>query len=196
MENEKLDTYTLKIIRHELNNALARVLFLIDEISDSDLKAKLENEVTLINQFLNESNEIVPTVTSIDLLALVKSILGPANAIDLSAEDADYSVDGNQTTLRHILENLVANACKYSDGMIKISLTKLANSICFEIINDGEELELDEEESLFNYGFRGSNSSRATGEGVGLYYAKKLATSAGYKLSYEYNQQHIFKVII
>lgn len=195
MENEKMDAYTLKIIRHELNNSLARMLFLIDEVKDKDLKIKLEKEVNLINEFLNESNDSNIPSTEIDILSLVKEILGSDSGIELFSDFSDFSVLGNKTIIRHILENLVANALKYSDGQIKIMLRKEGETICFEISNNGDKLGSEEEGNLFDYGFRGSNSKYALGEGVGLYYANKLATSAGYNLSYEFTNQHVFRVI-
>ena len=195
MENEKMDAYTLKIIRHELNNSLARMLFIIDEIVDKELKVKLEKEVSLINEFLNESNGSEANLVSIDLLRLIKDILGPKSSIELFSDFSDFTVLGQQTIIRHILENLVTNAHKYSDGEIKIMLTKEGKAICFEISNNGDKLLEEELGSLFDYGFRGSNSKYETGEGVGLYYAKKLANNAGYELSYKFTNQHVFRVI-
>ena len=84
------------------------------------------------------------------------------------------------------MANLLENAFKYAQKDAEIGLAITSNGLC--IFDDGKKITKNENEKIFEKGFRGSAAKKKDGTGVGLFLARKLAKQIGGDLRLlEYN---------
>lgn len=84
-------------------------------------------------------------------------------------------VYGDRDRIVEVLQNLVENAIKYGDGKeIAISFDEEEDCRLITVANTGCTLKEDELLHLFDSFYRGSNSERVDGSGLGLYICKEL----------------------
>ena len=131
----------------------------------------------------NLDNKKVITVQS-----LLRPILerGKANA-DLENRDwtepslwPDWTLSplkAKYVVIAEIVANLLENAFKYTQKDAEIGLTIMSKGLC--IFDDGKKITKNENEKIFQKGFRGSASRKKDGTGVGLFLARKLAQQIG-----------------
>ena len=75
------------------------------------------------------------------------------------------------------MANLLENAFKYAQKDAEIGLAITSNGLC--IFDDGKKITKNENEKIFEKGFRGSAAKKKDGPGVGLFLARKLAKQIG-----------------
>lgn len=87
----------------------------------------------------------------------------------------DCLLIGDEQRAIEVLQNMMENAIKYGDGN-KIILESNLEEDCILVTvkNSGCTLELAEEPHIFDAFWRGQNSKRAQGSGLGLYICKEL----------------------
>ena len=131
----------------------------------------------------NLDNEKVITVQS-----LLRPILerGKANA---KLENRDWiepshwpdwtlsPLEAKYVVIAEIVANLLENAFKYAQKNAEIGIAITSNGLC--IFDDGKKISKNENEKIFQKGFRGSASKKKDGTGVGLFLARKLAQQIG-----------------
>jgi len=134
----------------------------------------------------NLDNKKVITVQS-----LLRPILerGKANA-DLENRDwtepslwPDWTISplkAKYAVIAEIVANLLENAFKYAQKDAEIGLVITSNGLC--IFDDGKKITKNENEKIFEKGFRGSAAKKKDGTGVGLFLARKLAKQIGGEL--------------
>ncbi|MDN5844043.1 MAG: PAS domain-containing sensor histidine kinase [Alcaligenaceae bacterium] len=92
-------------------------------------------------------------------------------------------VNCDPTHVEHILNNLLANAIKYSDAdsPVRVAVRCTDNEVECVVSNQGVLSDLGEggPDSLFDRYFRGNNAKGHTGIGIGLYMARALARLQG-----------------
>jgi signal transduction histidine kinase len=79
--------------------------------------------------------------------------------------------------IAEIVANLLENAFKYAQKDAEIGITITSNGLC--IFDDGKKITKNENEKIFEKGFRGSAAKKKDGTGVGLFLARKLAKQIG-----------------
>ena len=88
---------------------------------------------------------------------------------NLPADEALLYVKGNTNLLRLAINNIITNACKYSDnGVVKIRLSSENNKIIVAIADQGIGIPENELQHIFEPFFRASNAHDYEGHGVGL----------------------------
>ena len=92
----------------------------------------------------------------------------------LSPLKAKYAV------IAEIVANLLENAFKYAQKDAEIGITMTSKGLC--IFDDGKKITQNENEKIFQKGFRGSAAKKKDGTGVGLFLARKLAKQIGGEL--------------
>ena len=75
------------------------------------------------------------------------------------------------------MANLLENAFKYAQKDAEIGITITKKGLC--IFDDGKKITKNENEKIFDKGFRGSAAKKKDGTGVGLFLARKLAKQIG-----------------
>jgi signal transduction histidine kinase len=86
------------------------------------------------------------------------------------------SINANTKLVRLIFENLFNNAAKYSlkGSLIEGRIEKTKYSLIIHLTNEAQSLTSGEEDSIFEYGYRGSNTGKKKGDGLGLTVARRL----------------------
>lgn len=90
----------------------------------------------------------------------------------------DYTnclLKGDRDRLVEVIQNVVENAIKYGDGKeIKIRFSEEENFKLVSIINTGCSLKEEDLPHIFDSFYRGSNSKKQEGSGLGLYICKQI----------------------
>jgi signal transduction histidine kinase len=88
---------------------------------------------------------------------------------NLPADEALLHVKGNTNLLRLAINNIITNACKYSDNrVVKIRLSSENNKVIVAIADEGIGIPENELQHIFEPFFRASNAHDYEGHGVGL----------------------------
>ena len=118
-------------------------------------------------------------------------VLGTAAAVDprgervvLEAPAEPVFVWFDRARLRHVVENVLGNALKYSSGKVIVRVSVAGEIARIDVSDSGIGIPAGETERVFTRFGRGSNAAACgvTGSGVGLYIAKKIVEVHGGRL--------------
>lgn len=142
-------------------------------VNDLLYLAKSDNkEILGANERYNLSNAIMNQVLSFEAIMFEKDII-----LDLNIED-NIVFNGNKEAIEQLVGILIDNAIKYSykKGVISVSLIKEKQKIIFKVTNNGDTIEKEDLDKLFNRFYRVDKSrDRKTGSyGLGLSIAKSI----------------------
>ncbi|MEQ8666769.1 MAG: PAS domain-containing sensor histidine kinase [Rhodospirillales bacterium] len=157
----------------------------------TSIRSAVKRMSTLISSTLDvakldgEAFEFSPA--RIDLSEVVLQIAGRLNdlvegdriRLACSLEDPDVLADSKM--LEHIVENLIANACKYSpdDSPVHVRLSGTDNVVELTVTDRGRGIPMDEIEKVFDRYFRGESSHGTVGTGLGLYMCRRFVEMHG-----------------
>src|SRR3990167_2135413 len=113
--------------------------------------------------------------------------------MNIDVEPGIGKIYTNKLYLEQILQNLIANAIKYTrQGSVILRLRKIANGIEFTVIDTGNGISKSDQKKVFNKFYRSEDySTRETGgTGLGLYLAQKLSNKLGSKIELESRLNH------
>lgn len=185
----------LVMVSHEFRTPLANVRAAIAVI-ERDLLAAGENLKreagkivravirlnSLIDTFLTD--ELVQTasmrmeVASVDLAALAATL-----AREFSAESgrevsisgaAKAEVEGDPVLLRSVVENLIGNAIKHSEGAVRIALESAPDGFTLRVRDEGNGIAPEEQQAIFDRYYRSPAARSRPGAGLGLHIAKRV----------------------
>ena len=107
--------------------------------------------------------------------------------IEFDAELARIEYVGNELMLRHVWDNLISNAVKFSPdgGSITIGLTQTDKQIHFTVDDQGPGIPEADKKRIFDKFYQSDNSHKQEGHGLGLSLAKRIVTSAGGSITVE-----------
>lgn len=95
----------------------------------------------------------------------------------------------DKSMIEQVAYNLTNNAIKYSISGTTLSidckLNEQKNAYQLIVSNYGRSISEEEINSIFDYGFRGSNNNEANGSGLGLYLSKEIAKKHNGELTLE-----------
>lgn len=100
-----------------------------------------------------------------------------------SKKDVEFDVDleeilwiGNEGLLRHVWDNLISNAIKFSPhgGIVTIRLRREAEKIRFCVEDSGPGLSEEAKKHLFDKFYQGDTSHKQEGNGLGLALVKRI----------------------
>lgn len=216
----------VSIASHEFRTPLANILSSINLIEHYDSAetrakkinhlAKIKNNIHYLNGILNEfltltrieEGKFNIKLESIDLIHLVQEITEefnllkkPEQTIRMNYETSpEYQILTDQNCVRHIINNLIANAVKYSGDSSKIDInirdTELHTEI--SVADDGIGIPESEQKFIFDIFYRGSNVLNIQGTGLGLNIVKKyldvLQGSISFKSKENEGTQFIIKL--
>jgi two-component system phosphate regulon sensor histidine kinase PhoR len=97
----------------------------------------------------------------------------------------------------NVISNLIDNAIKYGGNRIEININAILKSTEITISDDGNGIEKNQQEKIFDKFYRvpKGNTHDVKGFGIGLYYCKKIIDKhAGNITLNSYNKQTIFKI--
>jgi len=174
---------TESALRKELSAAEAKkVLESLKE--DQQEMIGLTNSLLLLSQYENVNYSPNWPLVRIDELVYdsigesQKTIPGIAinfNFINQPENELYLCMHGNEALLRSALRNLIKNAYKYSDNkQVTITMETRSNAIELRFDNDGQTIKPDDAERLFLSFYRGENSHKQKGFGLGLSIVKRI----------------------
>ena len=104
---------------------------------------------------------------------------------DVELDSVKYM--GNEGLMRHVWDNLISNAIKFSPkcGLVKLSLTKQKDEIVFIIEDSGPGIPDDAKKRIFDKFYQHDNSRKQEGHGLGLPLAKRILALCGGKIEVE-----------
>lgn len=159
----------------------------------------MENSVVKLEDFIksileyssNSKEEIVNEV--IDLNLIIDNIIDDLKYFDQAEKvklhrfiDSEIELKSDPKRLKIILSNLVANAVKYHNykqetPYINVTFKQDKNSVVIEVEDNGQGIDSEYIETIFNMFVRASDSSE--GSGLGLYIVKDTVAKLGAEIS-------------
>ena len=136
------------------------------------LLSKLENQQIPTNQ--NEyrlDEQIRQSVVALETAWVQKDI-----ELDVELERVSYL--GNEQMMRHVWDNLISNAVKFSPqgGIVKLRLTQKARKLIFTIEDQGHGLSEEAQKHIFDKFYQEDSSHKQEGSGLGLALVKRILT--------------------
>jgi signal transduction histidine kinase len=118
--------------------------------------------------------------------------------LDENVQDAgELTLPGSERMLKIAFINLLRNAIEYStDKQVKVELNLNQSTVDIAISNNGEVLTQEEQLKLFGHFFRGNNSRKKAGIGLGLVMTARIIELHQGKVNYAIsaNQLNFFHV--
>lgn len=157
------------IILHKAN----RMKLLVGEfyelsVLDEEKVIPQRERINLLNTIINLITENVPSMENKNIKPLLHL---PAHSVYV------YS---DQGMLERIIQNLLTNAIRYSNGNIKVTLVQVDEiNWCFKIENEVEKPEEIDIERIFERFYTGDQSRHSGSTGVGLAVVKILTEQLG-----------------
>ena len=196
------DRSVLQDLSHELRSPLARLHLILDLAQRSTPEEaaryflQAEQEIGRLDHMTGEMLALsrleggIPGVNRepVDLAALLRESVrraeleAAARQITLDLLDgAPAVVSGNELLLERALDNLIANAIKFSPpgGRVELRAQTVAGHVDVSVRDNGPGVPEAELGSLFRPLFRGSNASRADGHGLGLAIVQRVVKAHG-----------------
>ena len=102
----------------------------------------------------------------------------------LEPGDADALVRGDEHLFAAVLDNLVDNALKFSDGPVRVSLSSERGEVVLEVSDEGPGIPPEFEAELFEPFHRGVTGRRRPGHGVGLALVRHIVRACGGQVSF------------
>ena len=94
-------------------------------------------------------------------------------------------VEGNAMLLNRLTLNLLSNACRYGNGLVRVRLGREGKRICLSVEDNGPGIPPEEREKIFDRFYRSDASRSGEGTGLGLAMVKKIAQMHGAELRLE-----------
>ncbi len=167
------DSENLKDDQHEyIDKILFNTQRLSSLVGSILLLSKLENQQIPTNQTEYRLDEqIRQSVVALESAWVQKDI-----ELDVELDRVSYL--GNEQMMRHVWDNLISNAVKFSPqgGMVKLRLTQKARKLIFTIEDQGPGLSEDAQKHIFDKFYQGDTSHKQDGSGLGLALAKRILT--------------------
>lgn len=196
------DRSVLQDLSHELRSPLARLHLILDLAQRSTPEEaaryflQAEQEIGRLDHMTGEMLALsrleggIPGVNRepVDMAALLRESVrraeleAAARHITLNLLDgASAVVSGNELLLERALDNLIANAIKFSPegGRVELKAQKVGAHVDVSVRDNGPGVPEAELGSLFRPLFRGSNASRADGHGLGLAIVQRVVKAHG-----------------
>ncbi|MCR1847869.1 sensor histidine kinase [Paraclostridium sordellii] len=201
MNREERLKQNISDIAHDLRTPLASIrgyITLLDNCTEQEKKdyiniieRKSEELNLLINNFyeisLFDNSSLKIQTTSIDIVQVIMEIVISNYAliknneieIDNRLPEKQIKIYGEELTCKRIIQNLISNSIKYSNGYISIQLDEFDNEVIFTIKNSVLELKESDLEHLFERFYTVDKSRNRSGSGLGLYIVKLLLKKIG-----------------
>jgi signal transduction histidine kinase len=205
LEKEKdlseLKSRFISMASHEFRTPLSTVLssaYLIEKYTKSAEQPQREKHLKriissvsmltdILNDFLSlgkiEEGKIPVRFKTFNITEAVKNIIDEVNGSFQKQQHIVYKHTGqpevelDMSLLKHIVQNLVTNASKFSPekSCIEISTSNHEGSLVLAVKDRGIGISKDDQKHLMERFFRGANAGNIQGTGLGLHIVSKYA---------------------
>ncbi|GIL14161.1 MAG: hypothetical protein BroJett038_28810 [Chloroflexota bacterium] len=166
---EMLDRYADRMSDHQRHDRVMSILAQVRHLED------MLDEISVIIRAELNRLEFQPVHLDVKqfcqmLIEEVKSTIGGDHHCIFTAEDGIYEMPVDAKLLRHILNNLLVNAIKYSSpgSEVRLDLSFEDSYVVFRISDRGIGIPKKDQTRLFEAFYRGSNVEAISGTGLGL----------------------------
>ncbi|WP_042348333.1 sensor histidine kinase [Bacillus massiliigorillae] len=173
----------------------------VDEIEDEatlskDIKVEIDRVTVLVEQALyisragNYSSDFL--IEEINVGKIVKEVVRKNkylfiyNKINVEMKHLDHVVLTDKKWMKHIIEQIIHNSCKYIAGQKEIVMYIEENekSIQLHIKDSGIGISESDIDRVFDKGFTGENGrNRTKSTGMGLYISKKIMNKLSHDIT-------------
>ncbi|MAN59632.1 MAG: hypothetical protein CMC08_07335 [Flavobacteriaceae bacterium] len=199
-ELNELKSRFLSMASHEFRTPLSTILSsatLIEKLNKpgneekrvnyaARIKTNVRNLVSILNDFLSlgklEEGKISFHSQHLDVVAHCRDLLEEfennkkeGQKLRLTSEKIAIYAFVDEKLLRHIIQNLVSNAIKYSQEheTINVTIAEHGNTLSIAVTDTGIGIPKNEQAKLFERFFRAQNATNIQGTGLGLHIVKK-----------------------
>lgn len=154
---------------------------LSDLVGNILLLSKIENQSIETNQSRYRLDEqIRQSIVALEPAWETKDI-------EFDVEMAGMEYLGNEGLLRHVWDNLIGNAIKFSPqgGLVTIRLRRQEGTIVFTLEDCGPGLSKEAQKHMFDKFYQADSSHKQEGNGLGLALVKRIITITGGNISAE-----------
>jgi PAS domain S-box-containing protein len=205
LEREKelgeLKSRFVSMASHEFRTPLSTILssaYLVSKYQTSEDQPKRDKHIQrivssvnmltdILNDFLSvgkiEEGRIQVRINTIELDAWFHETIGELKQILKKGQQIAHThkggkeVDLDPSLLKHIVQNLVSNAIKFSpeNATIKINTKLDSHTFALAVSDQGIGISEEDQKHLFERFFRGANATNIQGTGLGLHIVCKYA---------------------
>ncbi|AKL96126.1 signal transduction histidine kinase [Clostridium aceticum] len=175
----------VRILQDETLTAEERREYLDIIIQESERLAELSTNVLNLSkietvEIINEK-KIYALDEQIRLAILMLEPKWSAKNLTMEVDLESINIYNNAHLLQHIWVNLLDNAIKFTDSgeIIQVSLTRVGLSIRFCIRDNGQGMDEETMQRIFDKFYQGDASRSMTGNGLGLTLVKKIIDLTG-----------------
>jgi len=198
IENQQAMSHS---ISHELRTPLARIRFSLQMAEESDDITIVKNQIGSIKDDISEMNELIndllnfaslesiSTVAKLekgDINTLIETLIGrlaknyPDKNIEFVKNPTDPTVLCDSYLIERAIQNLIVNACKFSNKNILITFQELEQNYNILVEDDGvgvvKEARTEIFDSFFQLDNKLDNQQKNKGFGLGLAIVKRTMT--------------------
>jgi len=152
---------------------------------------KIQNSVSLLRELFED----VLTITKIeigqsqithtrfnleqlctDVMREISSLDAHNHTLSLRYQFSEKEIVQDKILLRHVLTNLLSNACKYSDNgkAVTVLVSETEDMLSLTVEDNGIGISSEEQTAIFEPFVRGKNKDDRPGTGLGLTIVKKI----------------------
>lgn len=208
-EVERMRTSFFTNVTHEFRTPLTVILGMTERLHRTDLKSDEREEslhtlekqgqvlLRLINQLLDMSKvmskEYTPQWCEGNIVIFLRTAIEtykPYAAqknihLVLNSKETETIIDFVPEYWEKILRNLLSNALKYTphNGEINVSLTPQGKEVVWTVSDSGKGITSTDLPHLFDEFYRGADSHRFTGSGIGLAFVRQMVNVMGGTIS-------------
>lgn len=188
----------LSIASHELRNPLTPLMGFLQMLKmqvekgqrlDPKLVTRSEEQVQRLSRLLDdlmdmtriEAGNLILNRESVDAVVLVRGVIEVwkarprGNRVRMRYDVPSVVVPLDMSRMEQVLNNLIDNALKYSEGKVDVVVSVENSAVCFSVCDSGPGIEPHDLERIFERYYRaeaGLKHSRSMG--LGLYISRQL----------------------
>ncbi len=192
-ESSEFKDDLLAMLAHDFKGPLTVILGYCELLGESDREhqeeietihaqtqrlVRLSDDALVLAQTQSEGFSLARTVLDLgSFVAECADASAPNNprlVVDVPPEPIPVELDPQR--FRHVIDNLISNALKYSSDEARVSVRSEGSRAIIEVTDRGIGIPVDELGSIFTRFGRASNARRkgVAGSGIGLYVARKI----------------------
>ena len=160
---------------------------------------KLLETATLDSEQLMLKKETLDVVAMTEKLVNKYQLLSKNKTLIFSSNLQPIYLNIDVFHFENVISNLIDNAIKYGGSTIEIHINSILKSVEISIADDGDGIEKNQQEKVFDKFYRvpKGNTHDVKGFGIGLYYCKKIVEKhRGILVLSSNNNQTIFKITL
>jgi signal transduction histidine kinase len=206
--------YIIRVLAHDLKNPLMNIAMLTNLLITDNDSSRHSTYVELMSKSTRHSQDLIKKVLEMDsmdqkdlkiqfeesnIIELISEVIDMLKnsaeskniTIKLSYKSADIRINSDAIFIKLILENLIANAIKFSDSnkLIAVEAVISGSNVRIAVIDEGPGVPANEVDKLFKK-FSKLSAKPTGGEsssGLGLSLVKRYADILGGNVWYESN---------